>query len=154
MIRPPPVSTRPDTLCPYTTLFRSSFKQACCPPNGSDPRSPGAAGNGKSIEAGLIPLVSSSSTRRGEDQHGAVAPLGTGRSTAPCQGALWSLAHDDLPRGAPLRSDRCFVHTQPAGQRESFTDYVKQLSVPTLSPGDVVIMDNLNNLKPPALRQA
>src|SRR3546814_1201492 len=106
MIRRPPRSTRTDTLFPYSTLFRS-FKKACCPPNSSDPRSPGAAGNGKSIEAGLIPLVSSSSTRRGEDQHGAVAPLGTGRSTAPCQGALWSLAHDDLPRGAPLRSDRC-----------------------------------------------
>src|SRR3546814_20994133 len=49
-----------------------SFKKACCPPNSSDPRSPGAAGNGKSIEARLIPLVSSSSTRRGEDQQSAV----------------------------------------------------------------------------------
>src|SRR3546814_13063122 len=94
-----------------------SFKKACCPPNSSDPRSPGAAGNGKSIEAGLIPLVSSSSTRRGEDQHGAVAPLGTGRSTAPCQGSLWSLAHDDLPRGAPLRSDQLFVPTTPPWTR-------------------------------------
>src|SRR3546814_2116940 len=25
MIRPPPKSTRPDTLCPYTTLFRSIY---------------------------------------------------------------------------------------------------------------------------------
>src|SRR3546814_13857444 len=124
MIRPPPVSTRPDTLCPYTTLFRSSFKKACCPPNSSDPRSPGAAGNGKSIEAGLIPLVSSSSTRRGEDKHGAVAPLGTGRSTAPCQGALRSLAHADPPSGAPLQMGRCFLHNHTTGTPERFTDFV------------------------------
>src|SRR3546814_13012868 len=37
-----------------------SFKKACCPPNSSDPRSPGAAGTGKSNTAGLIPLVSRS----------------------------------------------------------------------------------------------
>src|SRR3546814_9759531 len=33
MIRRPPRSTRTDTLCPYTTLFRSSTESARCTPN-------------------------------------------------------------------------------------------------------------------------
>src|SRR3546814_4741721 len=31
MIRRPPRSTRTDTLFPYTTLFRSNRRAACCP---------------------------------------------------------------------------------------------------------------------------
>ena len=37
---------------------------------------------------------------------------------------------------------------------QSFTDYVEQFLVPTLAPGDVVIMDNLSSHKRPAIRQA
>ena len=35
---------------------------------------------------------------------------------------------------------------------QSFLDYVEQFLVPTLSPGDVVIMDNLSSHKRPAIR--
>ena len=37
---------------------------------------------------------------------------------------------------------------------QSFCDYVEQCLVPTLSPGDVVIMDNLSSHKRPAVRAA
>jgi transposase len=37
---------------------------------------------------------------------------------------------------------------------ESFTAYVEQFLVPTLSPGDIVIMDNLGSHKGQAVRQA
>jgi len=37
---------------------------------------------------------------------------------------------------------------------QSFTDYVEQCLVPTLSPGDIVIMDNLSSHKKPAVRAA
>lgn len=37
---------------------------------------------------------------------------------------------------------------------QSFTDYVEQCLFPTLSPGDVVIIDNLSSHKRPAVRKA
>src|SRR3546814_6409365 len=45
MIRRPPGSTRTDTLCPYTTLFRSF--RTCSPPRFGDtqPRSPPVGGH-------------------------------------------------------------------------------------------------------------
>ena len=57
---------------------------------------------------------------------------------------------------AALRCDRidapCVLDQPVNGQ--SFTDYVEQCLVPTLSPGDVVIMDNLSSHKKPAVRAA
>jgi transposase len=57
---------------------------------------------------------------------------------------------------AALRCDRidapCVLDQPVNGQ--SFTDYVEQFLVPTLSPGDVVIMDNLSSHKRPAIRKA
>ncbi len=57
---------------------------------------------------------------------------------------------------AALRCDRidapCVLDQPVNGQ--SFTDYVEQFLVPTLSPGDVVIMDNLSSHKQPAIRKA
>ena len=57
---------------------------------------------------------------------------------------------------AALRSDRidapCVLDHPVNGQ--SFTDYVEQRLVPTLSPGDVVIMVNLSSHKRPAIRKA
>lgn len=35
-----------------------------------------------------------------------------------------------------------------------FLDYVEQVLVPTLTPGDIVVMDNLSSHKRPAVRQA
>ncbi len=57
---------------------------------------------------------------------------------------------------AALRCDRIdapCVLDQPINA-QSFTDYVEQCLVPTLSPGDVVIMDNLSSHKKPAIRSA
>ena len=57
---------------------------------------------------------------------------------------------------AALRWDRIdapCVLDQPINA-QSFTDYVEQCLVPTLSPGDVVIMDNLSSHKKPAIRRA
>ena len=57
---------------------------------------------------------------------------------------------------AALRCDRidapCVLDQPINGQ--SFVDYVEQFLVPTLSPGDVVIMDNLSSHKTPAARAA
>jgi len=57
---------------------------------------------------------------------------------------------------AALRCDRIdapCVLDQPVNG-ESVTAYIEQLLVPTLKPGDVVIMDNLSSHKRPAIRQA
>ena len=57
---------------------------------------------------------------------------------------------------AALRHDRidapCVLDQPVNGQ--SFTAYVEQCLVPTLAPGDVVIMDNLSSHKRPAVRKA
>lgn len=57
---------------------------------------------------------------------------------------------------AALRCDRidapCVLDQPINGQ--SFVDYVEQFLVPTLKPGDIVIMDNLSSHKRPAIRQA
>jgi transposase len=57
---------------------------------------------------------------------------------------------------AALRADRidapCVLDGPINGP--SFKAYVEQLLVPTLKPGDVVIMDNLGSHKGPAIRQA
>ena len=57
---------------------------------------------------------------------------------------------------AALRCDRIdapCVLDQPINTR-SFIDYVEQCLVPTLSPGDVVILDNLSSHKNRAIRRA
>lgn len=57
---------------------------------------------------------------------------------------------------AALRCDRivapCVIDGPINGQ--SFLAYVEQLLVPTLSPGDIVIMDNLGSHKSQAVRRA
>ena len=57
---------------------------------------------------------------------------------------------------AALRCDRIdapCVLDQPVNGR-SFTDYVEQCLVPTLSPGDIVIINNLSSHKRPDVRKA
>jgi len=46
------------------------------------------------------------------------------------------------------------VRARPAVNGQSFTDYAEQFLVPTLSPGDVGIMDNLSSHKRPGIRKA
>ena len=70
----------------------------------------------------------------------------------------------DAPQGrwhtltflAALRADRidapCVIDGPINGQ--SFLAYVEQLLVPTLSPGDIVIIDNLGSHKGKAVRRA
>ncbi len=57
---------------------------------------------------------------------------------------------------AALRCDRidapCVLDQPINGQ--SFAQYVEQFLVPTLSPGDIVVMDNLGSHKRPAVRKA
>lgn len=57
---------------------------------------------------------------------------------------------------AALRCDRidapCVLDQPINGQ--SFTAWVEQFLVPTLAPGDIVIMDNLSSHKRPAIRHA
>lgn len=57
---------------------------------------------------------------------------------------------------AALRHDRiaapCVIDGPIDG--ESFRAYVEQILVPTLSPGEIVIMDNLGSHKSDAVRQA
>ena len=57
---------------------------------------------------------------------------------------------------AALRYDRidapCVLDQPINGQ--SFAQYVEQFLLPTLSPGDIVIMDNLGSHKRPAVRNA
>jgi transposase len=57
---------------------------------------------------------------------------------------------------AALRSDRldapCVIDGPINGQ--SFLAYVEQILVPTLKPGDIVIMDNLGSHKGKAVRKA
>jgi len=51
------------------------------------------------------------------------------------------------------RLDAPCVLDQPINA-QSFTDYVEQCLVPTLSPGDIVIMDKLSSHKALAIRRA
>jgi transposase len=57
---------------------------------------------------------------------------------------------------AALRYDRidapCVLDQPINGQ--SFAQYIEQFLLPTLSPGDIVIMDNLGSHKRPAVRKA
>lgn len=57
---------------------------------------------------------------------------------------------------AALRCDRIdapCVLDQPING-DTFTGYIEQFLVPTLSKGDIVIMDNLSSHKRPAVREA
>src|SRR3546814_15762909 len=55
MIRRPPRSTRTDTLCPYTTLFRSGRRLHASGPRGARAAPPGRAPQGPLPEAGGDP---------------------------------------------------------------------------------------------------
>lgn len=90
----------------------------------------------------------------GEDEHGTLAWLGTGRPAALCQRPYGHWCTMNFV--AALRCDRidapCVLDQPINGQ--SFIHHVEQCLVPTLSPGDVVIMDNLSSHKKPAIRSA
>jgi hypothetical protein len=69
------------------------------------------------------------------------------RVPAQGSGPARPLAYNDLPCG--IRHDRiaapCVIDAPING--ESFLAYVEQVRVPTLQPGDIVVMDNLGSHK-------
>ena len=97
----------------------------------------------------------------GQDQHDPPAWALQSRRSPGRQGAARPLAHADpgLRRGrlflAALRHDRitapCVIDGPINGT--SFRAYVEQFLVPTLSSGDVVVMDNLGSHKGKVVRR-
>jgi hypothetical protein len=87
-----------------------------------------------------------------QDQHGAAARLGAEGPAADRQSASWTLEDAHLRRGFALQSHRSAACVRWPNQRQSFAAYVKQALVPTLHPGDVVILDNLGAHKGVAIR--
>lgn len=76
------------------------------------------------------------------------------RRTLPGRRAAWSLENHDLHgRAAADRHDRA-IRLRRRHERQWFLAYVEQVLVPTLSPGDVVIMDNLPAHKAAGVRDA
>ena len=97
----------------------------------------------------------------GQDQHDPPAWALQSRRSPGRQGTARPLAHADpgLRRGrlflAALRHDRitapCVIDGPINGT--SFRAYVEQFLVPTLSSGDVVVMDNLGSHKSKVVRR-
>ena len=88
----------------------------------------------------------------GEDQYGAPARLGDKGTTAEGLYAPWPLEDLDLHRRAALRPDRRALGDRWADQRRNLPSLHREDSRPTLSPGDVVVLDNLGSHKGKAAR--
>ena len=89
-----------------------------------------------------------------QDQHGAAPRLGAARPAAEGRRAARPLEDDDLPRrAAPRRVEAPWLLDGPI-DGESFRLYVERVLVPTLRPGDIVVMDNLGSHKSTAVRRA
>jgi transposase len=160
--------------CPVSVwrLVRSegmSFKKkACSPRSRPGQRSREDASSGRNIRDGLIQSVSSSSTRADCTPmiRGIMGQEGAKTNMTPIRG--WAPRGQKLVAHAPfgkwrtltflaaLRHDRidapCVLDGPINGV--SFTAYVEQFLIPTLSPGDIVIMDNLGSHKGQAVRKA
>ena len=76
------------------------------------------------------------------------------RSAPAGQGAAWPMDDHDLPRA--LRHDRVEVPWLLEGpiNGDSFRLDVDQVLIPTLQPGNIVIMDNLGSHRSSAVRRA
>ncbi len=71
------------------------------------------------------------------------------------ESSAWPLKNPHFSGGLAVRSHRRPMRIGRPNQRpKSFPAYIKQFLVPTLSPGDIVIMDNLGSHKSPAARKA
>ena len=128
-------------------------KRACTPASRTAPTSPAGATGGRNIRAGLIPSAGLYRRDLGQDQHDpaawALPPRHPPGRKVPQ--ARWRT----LTFLAALRCDRiaapCVIDGPINGT--SFRAYVEQFLVPTLSPGDIVIMDNLGSHKGLAVRR-
>src|SRR6202034_2400424 len=76
------------------------------------------------------------------------------RSKDQGQGAAWPLADHDLPGRLAPRSHHCPWFFDGPINGEAFRLYVENVLIPTLQPGDIVIMDNLGSHKGDAVRRA
>src|SRR5260370_41072806 len=130
-------------------------KKVCAPANRIVPTSQGGGHNGKGIKTSLIPRVSSSSTRPGPRpimtrSHGRA--LRGKRLVAKVPQGRWRT----LTFLSALRHDRvdapCVIDGPING--EAFLAYVEQVLVPTLKPGDVVIIDDRVSHKVKHVRRA
>jgi transposase len=89
----------------------------------------------------------------GQDQHEPHARLVAAWQGAARKGAARPLEDDDVPcRSRHDSITAPFVLDGPING-ESFTIYVEQLLVPTLKPGDIVVLDNLGSHKGSAVRR-
>ena len=88
------------------------------------------------------------------NQNGAAARSGSTRRTAGRQNPARALENHHLVAG--LRSTAltapCVIDGPMNGN--AFLAYVEQVLVPTLKPGDVVVLDNLSAHKVPGIREA
>src|SRR3546814_19774187 len=94
MIRRTPRSTRTDTLCPYTTLFRSSVLGTSCALNGAtyfcvegfvrrDPLDDGGSGNTMFFDFGLKLMARQATNTRAVTLEG--TPVGSKIGRASCR---------------------------------------------------------------------
>ena len=125
----------------------SASKKACAPPSRTGPTSPEATCRWKRHQARFDPrrLVFIDETWAKTNMtrtHGRCRP---GERLAKVPHGHWKT----LTFLAALRSrphHRALRHRRP-DQRQSFLAYVEQILVPTLKPGDIVVMDNLGSHK-------
>jgi hypothetical protein len=82
-----------------------------------------------------------------KDQHDAHPWTHAPWRTAGGEGSAWPVANADLPGGAAVGPPRRSLRHRWADQRHGFLAYVEQMLVPTLEPGDIVIIDNLGGHK-------
>ena len=86
----------------------------------------------------------------GQDEHDAHPWPRPSRRAPRREGAARTLADADLPRGVAPRSNHSPLRVPING--ESVLAYVRQVLAPTLTPGDVVVLDNLGSHKGHAVR--
>ena len=88
----------------------------------------------------------------GEDQYGAIARTRPQGRAASRRHPPRALENDDVHRRPAFeRADRAHG-ARRSRQRPLVSGYVDEVLVPTLSPGDVVIMDNLGSHKGAQIR--
>ncbi|NKB25189.1 MAG: hypothetical protein GKR87_12595 [Kiritimatiellae bacterium] len=80
---------------------------------------------------------------RGENEYDSSAGPGVGREQAFYQNTSWTLVYHHLDFfGPPGRNNS--GHGERRGDRHGcFGEYIRRVFLPTLSPEDIVIMDNL-----------
>src|SRR3954454_16746701 len=89
----------------------------------------------------------------GQDQHDPAPWTMRPRHSPDRQGAAGALAHPDLSGGIALRPDHGALRHRRPDQRHQLSRLRRAIPVPTLSRGDVVIMDNLGSHKGQAVRR-